>query len=255
LKRPHRRQDDRHRNHLEHNDHNCPCRSSPSPHHERSRDRQENDEAEGNPGQSNPYGIEHSEPICDESGILDIFLGLSVLWIGAAWLWFPDISGMTVVFLGILLAFALVVQKRVVSGRRCHVEWSETRSHRGHSGTVVVVSVGALVFVLGVGAFVAVSQQASDTSLVEALIPGLPALLLAVVAIAVGLATGIRRAFVYAAILGISGLFTIWGGGDPGLDMFVAGSIIAIIGATMLATFLHRYPRRPPGEQQRRERY
>lgn len=203
-----------------------------------------------------PDELEH-EPhaaACSD-GILDIFLGLSVLWIGAAWLWFPDISGMTAVFRGVLLAFALVVQKHFVSERRSRVEWSETHRHRGHSGTVVLVSVGALVFALGVGAYGAASQQASDTSLVEALIPGLPALLLAVVAIAVGLATGIRRPFVYAAILGISGLSTIWGDGDPGLDMFVAGSIIAIVGATMLTAFLHRYPRRPPDEQQRREQH
>jgi hypothetical protein len=193
-----------------------------------------------------PDQLEHEAYAAAYSdGILDTFFGLSLLWIGAAWLWFPDISGIAGIFPAILVVPAIALQKRVVSDRLGHVVWSGTRRHRERVGAVALVGLGAVVLALGIGVYLAATQQGSDTSLIETLSPGLPALLLAVGAAAVALTTGIRRPFIYAAILGISGLLTIRGDGDPGLDMFVSGSIITIIGTTMLTTFLRRYPRRP----------
>ena len=193
-----------------------------------------------------PDQLEHEAYAAAYSdGILDTFFGLSLLWIGAAWLWFPDISALAGIFPAILVVPMIALQKRVVSDRLGHVVWSGTRRHRERTGAVALVGLGAVVLALGLGVYLAAARQGSDMSLIDTLSPGLPALLLAVGAAAVALATGIRRPFGYAVILGVSGLLTIWGDGDPGLDMFVSGSIITIIGATMLATFLRRYPRRP----------
>ncbi len=193
-----------------------------------------------------PDQLEHEAYAAAYSdGILDTFFGLSLLWIGASWLWFPDISALAGIFPAILAVPMIALQKRVVSDRLGHVVWSGPRRHRERTGAVALVGLGAVVLALGIGVYLAATRQGSDMSLIDTLSPGLPALLLAVGAAAVALATGIRRPFVYAVILGVSGLLTIWGDGDPGLDMFVSGSIITIIGVAMLATFLRRYPRRP----------
>jgi hypothetical protein len=196
-----------------------------------------------------PNRLEHDAYAAAYSdGILDTFFGLSILWIGAAWLWLPDFSALAGVLPAIFIAPVIALQKRVVSERLGHVVWSRTRRHRERTGTIALVALGVVALALGIGVFLAATQQASDTTLIETLIPGLPALLLALGAAAVALTTGIRRPFIYAAVLGVSGLVTILGDGDPGLDMFISGCVITIIGATMLATFLRRYPRRSRDE-------
>jgi hypothetical protein len=196
-----------------------------------------------------PNRLEHDAYAAAYSdGILDTFFGLSLLWIGAAWLWLPDISGLAGVLPAILIAPVIALQKRVVGDRLGHVVWSGTRRCRERIGAIALVALGAVVLALGIGVYFAVAQQGSDTSLIETLIPGLPALLLAFGAAAVALTTGIRRPFIYAVVLAASGLLTILGDGDPGVDLFVSGCIITIIGATMLTTFLRRYPRRSRDE-------
>ncbi|MCP4249254.1 MAG: hypothetical protein GY778_19595, partial [bacterium] len=60
-------------------------------------------------------------------GIIDLFVGASLLWIGAAWIWLPDLAGIAGIFPAVFVSSVLVVRKRFVEARTGYVKWSAPR--------------------------------------------------------------------------------------------------------------------------------
>lgn len=188
--------------------------------------------------ESAAYAEAHSD------GLMDLFFGLSVAFVGAAWLWLPDLAGLAGVIPAVLVGPVIALRTRIVEPRLGYVRWSEARVRRERRGYVQLLALGLIVFVLGVAAFVWTDNRGSG-DLIGDLIPGLPSVLLAVGAFALGLAAGVTRALAYAAVLAAAGLATIMAAADPGLDMLVAGTAISLFATGLVTAFLrHHSPNR-----------
>lgn len=174
-------------------------------------------------------------------GIFDLFFGLSLVWIGAAWLWLPDYSGLAGVLPAIFIAPVIEARKRFVEPRIGYVKWSESRARQEQRGLVQILGVGVLMLVGGVAVYLWF-ETGADSEVMDTLVPALPSLLLALGAGLLGLVAGIPRAVGYAAILVGAGFLTILREADPGLDMFVSGTVITAIAVGLIVSFVRHHP-------------
>lgn len=96
--------------------------------------------------------------------------------------------------------------------------------------------------VLGIGVFFLVqSEPTALASLVPSVIPALPAVLLGLGGVLVGLLFGIRRFLSYAALLFLSGAVGALLRAKPGWHLLVPGGVILIVGLMILVSFLRKH--------------
>jgi len=173
-------------------------------------------------------------------GIFDLFVGISLIWIGIAWLWLPDLAGLAGVFPAILIAPVIQVRKRLVEPRIGYVKWSDVRESKERRTLAQMLAFGVLVLVVGVGVFLVTVQDDANTDSLALLVPALPVWLLGVGAALFGVVSGVPRALGYAAILAVAGGATIWLDQGPGVGLFVSGVLITLIALTMVVSFFGR---------------
>lgn len=175
-------------------------------------------------------------------GIVDLFVGVSLLWIGVAWIWLPDLAGLAGVFPAVFISVMLAARKRLLESRLGYVKWSEPRRRWERRNLAAVLAAGVLIFLVGVIVFVLVSQESANNRGWGALVSGLPALLLAVIAMGLGFVMGTWRMLAYAGVLATAGVVTVLAELDPGWPLLAAGSVIAASGVVLVARFLRRTP-------------
>ncbi len=176
-----------------------------------------------------------------DDGIIDLFVGLSLVWIGVAWMWIPSLAGVAGVFPAILVTGVLAARKRLIEARTGYVRWREDRRIWERRNLWILLTAGTALFLLGVGTFVTVSD-ASATLDLEWVLPGLLAILLALLALGLVFVTGLRRMAGYAAVLLAAGLVAAAKETNPGMPLLVAGGAITVVGAALLVRFLRRHP-------------
>ena len=169
-------------------------------------------------------------------GIIDLFFGLSVLWIGSAWIWLPDFAALAGIIPAALVVPVVEIRKRVVEPRTGFVRWSETRRRTERTRAAQMLALG----VLGFGAAVAVPILAPPEG--ENLAAAIPAALLGLVALALGLASGVWRALAYGVALVGAGIASAVVGADPGADMLAAGGAITLWALLLAITYVIRHP-------------
>jgi hypothetical protein len=175
-------------------------------------------------------------------GIIDIYVGLSLLWIGGAWLWLPDLAGLAGILPAVFIVPMLEARKRIVEARGGYVKWAQPRRRWERRNLAVVLAAGVALLLLGVTTYVAVTQSPADSNLVSAVMPGLLAWLLALLMIGLGFLMQTWRMFIYAAVLAVGGALTAWQDASPGWPMLMAGITIAATGTAMLVTFIRDNP-------------
>jgi hypothetical protein len=175
-------------------------------------------------------------------GIIDIYVGISLLWIGVAWIWLPDMAGLAGVFPAIFIAPMLAGRKRFLEQRIGYVKWTETRRQWEHRNLVAALIAGTVFLLLGLGVFMLASDSAADRDVLGTVAPGLIAWLLAALAIGLAFLTSARRMLLYGAVLVAGGIWTAQADASPGWPLLVAGSLIATTGAAMLIGFVRRNP-------------
>jgi len=174
-------------------------------------------------------------------GIFDLFVGISLIWIGVAWLWLPDLAGMAGILPAISIVPMIEIRKRLVEPRIGYVKWSDARESQERRTLTQMLAFGVLILAVGVGVFFLTTQTDTDTDTLATLVPALPAWLLGIGAALFAFVSGVGRAFWYAAILAVAGGVTIWLDQGPGLGLFVSGILITLIAATMVVSFFGRY--------------
>lgn len=172
-------------------------------------------------------------------GILDVFFGMSVLWIGIAWVWLPDFAALAGIIPAALVVPVVELRKRVVESHSGFVRWSESRRRTESTRVIQLLALGMLLL----GAAVVVVLTSTDT--LDSIAPALPAGLLGLLAILLGMVSGVWRGLAYGILLLGAGLTTALVGADPGVDMLVSGAGITTTGLVLVATYLTRHPRRP----------
>lgn len=179
-------------------------------------------------------------------GIIDLFVGASLLWIGTAWIWLPGIAGLAGVFPAIFVTAMLTGRKKFVEGRTGYVKWSPPRRRWERRNLVLLVAAGTALFGLGVAAFLVASSRSDDAEILGSIGPGLLAFLLALMAVGLGVMMATGRLFLYAGVLAIGGIVAVWQDTSPGWPMLAAGAVVAGTGSVMLLRYVRANPRTDP---------
>lgn len=175
-------------------------------------------------------------------GIIDLFVGISLLWIGLAWIWLPDFAGLAGVLPAVFVPVAMATRKRVVEGRVGYVKWSEPRRNKERRNLIGLLGAGVLLFLAGIAAFLFVDGSLVSEDVLESVMPGLLAWLLAILALGLAYAMEAWRFVAYAIALGIAGVVTAMQQANPGWPMLASGVVITITGLIMLIGFLRANP-------------
>lgn len=171
-------------------------------------------------------------------GIVDIYLGLSMLWIGAMWTWVSGLAGLAGVFPAIFVAPMLAAHRRFVEPRLGHVEWRPARRAWEGRNMLLMLGAGVMLFLLGVSAYLFVERAGGGVGLA----PGLLAWILALLATGLAFVLDARRMLLYAVVLAVSGMVVVLLQATPGWPMLTGGAVATAVGLVMLRRFSERYP-------------
>lgn len=177
-------------------------------------------------------------------GIVDIYVGLSMVWIGASWIWFTDMAALAGVLPAVLLAPMISARKRFVEARLGYVQWRAPRRRWERRNLLVLLAAGICLLLLGGGMYVFVSTAGDGTGSLQ-LAPGILAWLLALLAVGLALLLDAARMLAYAAILAVMGVVVVALGSMPGWPMLATGVVATAVGLVMLYAFVRRYPVEP----------
>ena len=175
-------------------------------------------------------------------GIIDLYLGLSIVWLGTAWIWRPDLAGLAGILPAVLVVPVLMGRQTFLERRTGYVKWTEPRRKTEHRSLLGAAILGILLFALAIGAFLVVRRTSFDTGIFEAIAPALMAWLLALMTLVLAVVMTARRMIAYAAVLVVTGIVGAAFDANPGWPMLVSGLVIVAVGGSMLVSFLRVNP-------------
>lgn len=175
-------------------------------------------------------------------GIIDVFVGASLLWIGAIWIWVPDFGGLAGILPAVFVVPMLEARKRIVESRGGYVKWNAPRRRWERRNLAAIFTAGMALFLIGIATFLVVDQSSADSDVAGMLMPGLLAWLLALLAVGLGFLMGTWRMFAYAGVLAVGGVVTVWAEANPGWPLLAAGVVVGTTGIAMLVRFIRINP-------------
>lgn len=175
-------------------------------------------------------------------GIIDLFVGLSLLFIGAVWIWLPDYAALAGILPAVFVPTAIATRKQYVEKRLGYVRWSEPRRNKERHNLMFLVGAGVVLFVGGIVAFLVVDGSLVDQSALDLIMPGLLAWLLALAAFGLAALVNSWRFVLYGVVLAVAGLINGLQEANPGWPMLVAGVVVVLTGVVMLISFSRSNP-------------
>jgi hypothetical protein len=171
-------------------------------------------------------------------GLLDLFGAVAVLAIAASWIVDLPVFGAMVPALLVPLWGGL--RQRVTEPRLGLVEFSDERERRNASRLSAVVVLGIGAFALLLALYFARARFSLPSA--DSLVAGLPAMLLALLAIITAFLVATMRFLIYAALLATAGIVGAIGGLDPGYILFMAAVPMLVIALLVFIRFLRNNP-------------
>ena len=178
-----------------------------------------------------------------DDGLFDLFLGLSLLWIGAAWLWFDAIAGIAGVFPAILVGPFVAWRTRFIEERSGYVRFSVDRRRWERRNLVVFGLVGTLILIVCVLFVLARDGGSGVADGIDGMAPGLIAFIIAAMVGIVAVVSMIPRLFAYTLVLVIGGALAAVYDANPGAPLLAAGAIVTLVGAWLVSRFVGRHSR------------
>lgn len=173
-----------------------------------------------------------------DDGLLDLFAAAGVFLIGVFWL--RDLPVGAAIVPALMVPLWQPLRRRLVEPRMGLVEFTEARERRNQRMLKLVMYLGIAVLILGIEVyFFRDSLPAQPT---VALVAGLPALLLALLAVITTILIGSARFLFYAVVLaaiGMAGAFLSW---RPGAILAAAGAVMLIFAGVIVARFILTNP-------------
>ena len=173
-----------------------------------------------------------------DDGLLDLFAGVGVALIGVSWMHGYAAAGAIVP--AVLVPLWQPIRQRLVEPRLGLVEFSDSRERQNRKRL-------KLVAYLGIIALIAALELYFQRELLPAvpgtrLVAGLPAIMLAALAVIAAMLIASARFLVYALILLAIGPAGAWLGWSPGAIMAVGGAVILVIATAVFTIFLRANP-------------
>jgi hypothetical protein len=175
-------------------------------------------------------------------GIIDIFVGVSLLVIGAIWIWAEDYGAFAGMLPAVLAPSLLPLRKRVVEARGGYVRWSERRRRSERRNLWGAVAAGVAVLLLSGAAYFVAAGSGGSRDVLADFGPGLLAFILALLSFIIGMLIEQGRFFGYAAVLAAGGVLAVIADSNPGWPMLGGGVVVSIVGLVMLARYLRDNP-------------
>jgi hypothetical protein len=174
-------------------------------------------------------------------GIIDLFAGLALLWLGATWIWFEGIAPFAGILPAILVVPMLAARKRFVEARLGYVRWRAPRRRWERHSLWLVLAAGVIVLGIAVALLALGGETAGGVTPRDAG-PGIMAWLLALMAAGLAILVQLSRALAYAAVLAATGLLAVLTGSGPGWPLLLSGGVVTACGALLLVRFARTHP-------------
>lgn len=170
-----------------------------------------------------------------DDGLLDILSGMALLLAGLGWQ--SEIGALAVVQAPLWIVLWVPLRRLVVEPRAGFVRFSLARRKRNTHELTSTLALGlGLLAVVILTALVVRERGALPTS--AQAVDGLPAVLVAVVAVLAGLLTGARRFHGYALGLVVGAAVMIVFRLGPAVPLVVVGLVVIAVGVVLLGRFL-----------------
>lgn len=168
-----------------------------------------------------------------QDGALDLVAGGAVLLIGVGYMFEQMLA--EVVVLPLAFAAWFILRRQVVAPRAGYVEFTLRRRERSGLELAGAVAAGVGVLALFVALAIGIrSGPQTPTDMVDAV----PALLVALAALASAGLTRSWRFAAYAVLIAAAGAVAVALGTGPGMPLLVGGLAVAGTGAVLLARFV-----------------
>ena len=175
-------------------------------------------------------------------GIIDLFGGLSLLWIGAAWVWLPGIAGLAGILPAVLVTPVLSARTRYMESRSGYVRWRAPRRRWERRNLSLLLVAGIVVLGLAVSAFVLAKSGSSSVAEWPDVGPGLIAWLIAFISLVLAAMLRTWRLVGYAFVLMLTGSAAAVLGTNPGWPLLASGLVVTLSGAAMLRRYAGEHP-------------
>jgi len=165
--------------------------------------------------------------------------GMALLVIGIGWAF--KMMVLAAIVPALLVPLWKPIRQRLVEPRLGYVEFTKQRTRKNRINLILINLFGVLTLMVGLGVFFSF-RDFSGSDLGKTLIPGLPALLLAVAAMIAAQALSLKRFLLYAGVLALLGFLTVIQGWKPDLAMTGGGIVVSFSGLFLLFRFLRKHP-------------
>jgi hypothetical protein len=173
-----------------------------------------------------------------DDGLLDVFAAVAVLAIGVAWA--ADLVVVGSIVPAVLVPLWQPLRQRLIEPRLGLVEFSEQRERRNRDRLRRTALFGVATLILAVALYFGRARLGSTAPV--SLLAGLPAVLLAVLAVATAFLTASPRFLAHAAILGGLGCAGAAYGLEPGPILVLASLPMFALALSVLLRFLRHNP-------------
>ncbi len=140
----------------------------------------------------------------------------------------------------VLVPFWGPVRRRLVEPRTGFVEFSTDRASRNQRLLVASIGLGVLLLALFLAAYF--WARPAPGELAQLLIPGLPAALIGLLMVLIGLGLGLPRFIAYAGIFCGAGLWVAVADARPEVAMIAGGVAVLLYAAVLLRRLLKLEP-------------
>lgn len=169
-----------------------------------------------------------------DDGLLDLFAAVGVLAIGLFWL--RDWAAAAAIVPVWLVPLWGPTRRRLIEPRLGTVEFTARRERSNARLLKLVLYAGIACLIIGLETYFLRDRLGIEPPI--SLIAGLPAFLIAIMAVVTSFLVGSRRFIAYGMVLAITAVFGATSDWTPGLILAVAGFAMLLISATVLARFM-----------------
>jgi hypothetical protein len=174
-----------------------------------------------------------------QDGLIDLLAGATLILIGLGWLLGIPL-GVLSVTPGVAVVFWPLLRRTITEPRLGRVRFSAKRQFRMHHGAIALLALGVLLGGL-VTTRVFLADQTS--AFLRWIAPGIPVLIMAVLALSVSGVLRLLRFVGYAATFAIAAVIVAGATLEPGWALFGGGVVVTVMGGVLLVRFLREFPR------------
>jgi hypothetical protein len=169
-------------------------------------------------------------------GLLDLFAGVGLLLIGAAWL--TEYAGLGGIAPALLIPLWAPFRRKWIEPRAGTVRFREERVATERRKYFAMFALGSVAFVVGVGVYLAAREGGAGPGLPKALL----AVLLGAAGLIVGLAFGQLRFVAYAMASLALGAWAVLADAHPAFQFLGLGACVTGTGAVLFFRFVRSHP-------------